>query len=218
MSAGATWCVMSDVHGNVQALDRAIEYARARGVERFAFLGDALGDTADSDSECLRLLMNTVQIAVFGNRELRVRLAVGDEFKTWLRSLPATHVAEGAHYCHASPAGEFPHNATAADALVLKRRRSYFKLFPYISGRSAVLAAARALPERATVCLHGHTHKQALWLLRDGEPERLGGRSASAGDGVLIAGVGSVGEGERGRVEFALYRPSDRAVELVSLE
>ncbi len=35
--------LLSDIHGNIQALDACLAHARAQQVQRFAFLGDLVG-------------------------------------------------------------------------------------------------------------------------------------------------------------------------------
>ena len=40
--------LLSDIHGNLEALNACLDHARSRGAERFAFLGDLVGYGADA--------------------------------------------------------------------------------------------------------------------------------------------------------------------------
>lgn len=213
------WALLSDVHGNLAALERALAYADAAGASRVAFLGDALGGLP-GDEACCRLLMARADVAVFGNREVRVRFTAPDDVRDWLRALPATARIGDLLLCHSSPASLFPPGMTADEAVAFRRDRSYFDLFPYVSGRAAVERAAEPLVDRDLLGFaHGHTHRRGFWRVEGGRAERLRGTDeAVLGAGVLVVGLGSVGEGERGRIEFALYAPEARRVRLVSLD
>ncbi len=72
------WALFADVHGNLRALERALTYARREGARRIAFLGDALGGL-ETDEACCRVLMRESERAVFGNREVRTRLAFPED-------------------------------------------------------------------------------------------------------------------------------------------
>src|ERR671932_180148 len=96
------WALLSDVHGNLPALRRTLEQARAEGATRVAFLGDALGGSGDES--CCRLLMSEAEVSVFGNREMRLKLDLPGDVERWVRSLPATRVLDKYMLCHSSPA------------------------------------------------------------------------------------------------------------------
>jgi predicted phosphodiesterase len=86
-----TWGLISDVHGNLPALERAIVLLREQGAERFAFLGDYLG-RGDSDG-CARLIQQIADVAVVGNRDLDWQHRVAPETREWVLSLPRFAVA-----------------------------------------------------------------------------------------------------------------------------
>lgn len=214
------WALLSDVHGNLPALRIALSHAREAGAGRIAFLGDALGGT--DDESCCRLLMSEAAVAVFGNREVRVRLPFPRDIQEWIKALPASQELDGLLLCHSSPASLFPAEITAGEAVAFKRGRSFFDLFPYISGRPAALAAVNALAgKQVQAVVHGHTHRQMIWSVRDGESVRLDKepeRKVVLGETPVVIGIGSVGEGEKGRVEYALYDSGERTFRLQSIE
>jgi predicted phosphodiesterase len=48
--------LMSDIHGNIQALDACLEHAQAQRAQDFAFLGDLVGYGADPGAVVERLM------------------------------------------------------------------------------------------------------------------------------------------------------------------
>lgn len=232
-----TWALVSDVHGNLSALERALEHARSEGATKVAFLGDALGGS--EDEACCRVLMREASVSIFGNRDIRVRLAVSGDAAGWLRSLPATRTLGNVLLCHSSPASAFPLDIRAEEALAFRRGHNYWSLFPYVSGRAPALIAARVLVAQGlSAAFHGHTHRQTIWRVTEGgaSPERLRQREVTVSEPalptgemrsgapvpdhrhIIVMGVGSVGKGERDRVEYGLYTPSSGAVRLVSVD
>lgn len=222
------WALISDVHGNLRALERALAYAREEGARSVAFLGDALGGV-ETDEACCRVLMRECDRAVFGNREVRVRLAFPEDVRRWIRSLPATAQIGDVLLCHSSPTSRYPHDITASDALSFRRGLSYFDLFPYVSRGTAVPAATAAPGPARRAVVHGHTHLQAVWRVPSGATEPVPEVKPESDkscpwevkmelDGeTTVVGLGSVGKGKNGRVEFGLYYPADRRIHLVSL-
>ena len=61
--------LLSDIHGNLEALNACLTHARERGVERFAFLGDFIGYGANPQGVVQIISDHVAQgaIAVKGN-------------------------------------------------------------------------------------------------------------------------------------------------------
>jgi predicted phosphodiesterase len=60
--------VVSDIHGNLQALERVLEDLGQRGVESIACLGDFVGYGADPNA-CMDRLLPRIDVAVAGNHD-----------------------------------------------------------------------------------------------------------------------------------------------------
>jgi predicted phosphodiesterase len=86
MSDLRTWGLISDIHGNLPALEVALSILAAAGAHRLAFLGDYLG-RGDSDG-CVRRIRAVADIAVLGNRDLDWQDRVAPESRAWVLSLP----------------------------------------------------------------------------------------------------------------------------------
>jgi predicted phosphodiesterase len=93
-----TWGLVADVHGNLGALDSALDLLRGAGAERFAFLGDYLG-RGDSDG-CVRRIREVADVAVVGNRDLDWRDRVSPEARAWVLSLPRRAHGDGLLVAH----------------------------------------------------------------------------------------------------------------------
>lgn len=92
------WGVLSDIHGNLAALERALAGLRARGAERIAVLGDDLG-RGDSDG-CVALIREVANVSVVGNRDLDWQDRVGDEARAYVLALPRQLQADGIAFTH----------------------------------------------------------------------------------------------------------------------
>lgn len=62
------WAILSDVHGNLEALQAVLEDCRREETRRLVFLGDAVGYGANPN-ECLALLGNSTDLRVAGNHD-----------------------------------------------------------------------------------------------------------------------------------------------------
>jgi len=120
------YAILSDVHGNLEALTAVLDECKHQGVERILFLGDAVGYGADP-GRCLQLLRETAQTMIMGNHDsacaldgdigsfnedataavlwTRDNLSQGDI--DFLKSLPLEHFDGGMHLVHSSP--HLPH-------------------------------------------------------------------------------------------------------------
>ena len=83
-----TWGLISDVHGNLAALNVAIRVLEEAGATRLAFLGDYLGK-GDSDG-CVERIQRVADVAIVGNRDLDWQDRVARTSKAWVLSLPRT--------------------------------------------------------------------------------------------------------------------------------
>lgn len=115
--------IVSDVHGNLEALDRVLEDIDRRAPDAVFCLGDFVGYGA-APNECIERLRPRIEGAVAGNHDLaacgRIRLgyfnpdaaeaarwttrALTPEHLEYLRELPLAMSWRGACVVHASPA------------------------------------------------------------------------------------------------------------------
>jgi predicted phosphodiesterase len=118
MSLPDRFAVISDVHGNLLALDAVLADIAHRGVSHIVNLGDHLqgpldpGGTAERliplelpsiRGNCDRLLFETGTIAPPGSTLARNRASLSDRHRAWLASMPQTLTFGDVLLCHGTP-------------------------------------------------------------------------------------------------------------------
>ncbi len=203
----ATIAILSDVHGNVDALRRAIKDARAQGATEFIHLGD-LGD-----GEAHEVLATVRPRSVVGNWEVSSWRTLPAQWQDVVREWPFVLRIGEAVFAHASPV--WPKQVTSLqDAQrYVEARGSWFALFPALhTDEDARWEVYAYLAEnRIRVLFHGHTHVQKAWVFTPDNRERpLGGPEITleGDDSLYIVGVGSVGKPMDGPgICYALWEP-----------
>ena len=154
--------LLSDIHGNLEALNACLADARGRGAERFAFLGDLVGYGADACGvvDVVARYAAHGAIALKGNHDKAIEAGGGyfndasraalqwaretltPEQKRFLASLPLIEREDDICYVHASAASPGRWN--------------------YIDSPAAAKRCADAADACYTFC--GHVHDQVLYF------------------------------------------------------
>ncbi|MDX1926712.1 MAG: metallophosphoesterase family protein [Pirellulaceae bacterium] len=194
--------LISDIHGNLEALTAVLADIREQKVDRIVCLGDVVG-YGPNPCECLDLVMHKCAFTILGNHDqaalfdpesfnpvaLRAIYWTRDELdrgpggpsginRRWdfLSELPKAHRENDIMYVHGSPrdtTNEYVFPETVYDASRLKM------LFERVS----------------TLCFQGHTHMPGVFTM-DAEfitPDDCNYRFALEGEKLMI-NVGSVGQ------------------------
>ena len=147
------WGVLSDIHGNRPALERALSAFQRRGVEWIAVLGDNLG-RGDSDG-CVELIRRVADVSVVGNRDLDWRDRVGGQARDYVLGLPRVAQADGLAFSHGD--------------VRLTRELSSDDIRAGFRRARAWLAA-----NECRIWLFGHTHRARVWTVGGpDDPPRL---------------------------------------------
>jgi predicted phosphodiesterase len=140
------WGLISDVHGNLPALEAAVALLAKAGARRLAFLGDYLG-RGDSDG-CVQRIKEVADLAIVGNRDLDWQDRVSAASKAYVLSLP---------------------RSAQAGSLLLSHGDA--RLTPALSTAQIARGFARVWPEmqqrHARVWAFGHSHHARVWRKRD---------------------------------------------------
>jgi len=204
------WAILSDVHGNLEALQAVLADLRREGAEKIAFLGDAVGYGANP-GECLLLLREQTEFWVAGNHDwgavgltdvsyfnTAAKAAVlwtggelAEEYRTFLRRLPLVHQAEGITFVHATPnePGEWNYILTYPEAE---------QAFGALTGGLAFI---------------GHSHRPVILARGKGSVDTLEWEAAVLEKGIrYIINVGSVGQPRDGNPQaaYGLYDGGER--------
>lgn len=161
--------VLSDIHGNLPALEAVVADAEARGCTRFLNLGDILSGPL-WPAETAAYLMARDWPTIAGNHERQLlrlapeRMNASDAFTRpllsdtqlrWLAALPETLALEGLFLCHGTPGSDVEHFLETVEPAGL-RRATEAEVAERLGGRA----------EPLTLC--GHSHIPGLRRLADG--------------------------------------------------
>lgn len=162
--------VLSDIHGNLSALDAVLDDIARRGVTKIVNLGDSLSGPFDAAGTADRLQALDLP-TVRGNHDRQLidrpadkmglweSWAIGGltfEHLDWIRALPLTMVMDEVFLCHGTPASD--------DENWLDKRGKHDRLI----ARDQSEIEARAGGDRHPLMLCGHTHTPRLVRLADG--------------------------------------------------
>lgn len=184
--------IISDIHGNLQALEAVIEDIEKQGIHERVCLGDIVGYGAQP-AECLELLQaKDFRVILQGNHDAYVaadvdpsnvsaetlqviqwtRQVLSAEQRDWLRALPLTWQAEDYEVVHAS----LQHPVE----------------WRYVLEPGA--AAAHFSHQQLKICFIGHSHRPAMFV--EGEDRALDITSLESirPDRKQVINVGSVGQ------------------------
>lgn len=161
--------VLSDIHGNLPALEAVVADAEARGCTRFLNLGDILSGPL-WPAETAAYLMARDWPTIAGNHERQLlhvapeRMNASDAFTRpllldaqlrWLAALPETLALEGLFLCHGTPGNDFEHFLETVEPAGI-RQATEAEVADRLGNR----------PEPLTLC--GHSHVPGLRCLPDG--------------------------------------------------
>ena len=217
------YLILSDVHGNLDALDAVLEQASGRW-DQALVLGDLVGYGAQPNEVIARLRGLSPLAVIRGNHDKAAcglddgaqfnfvaRFAAAwtsdrltSEHREYLRSLPAgpIEIDDRVMICHGSPFDEDHYIFDGSDA------------------RYAVDAATRPL------CLYGHTHLPAIFrqvddLFEGAAPNGEGETVLPIQRGVrYLVNCGSVGQPRDGdpRAAFGMLDDEQRELRLIRVE
>jgi len=136
------WGLVSDVHGNLPALDLALNVLTAAGARKFGFLGDYLG-RGDSDG-CVRRIKEVADLAIVGNRDLDWQGRVSAEARVYVLDLPRTAQAGKLLLSHGDP-------RLTPSLSTSQINRGFPKVWPEMERR------------HAQVWAFGHSHHARVW-------------------------------------------------------
>jgi diadenosine tetraphosphatase ApaH/serine/threonine PP2A family protein phosphatase len=172
--------VITDLHANREALQAVCDHAVARGVDRYALLGDFVGYGADPGwvVDTVRDMVQRGAVAVSGNHDVAVVHGAPESMRPeprmavdWTRrQLDAAQLAFLA---------ALPLTQQRADTLYVHANAWAPAEWDYIVGRADAARSLHATPQHLTFC--GHMHEPKLFHLATG--------SAMAGEFVPTPGV-----------------------------
>ena len=212
--------VLSDVHGNLEALNSVLADVDALGITKVLNLGDMVGYGPEPEA-CVKLLRERGVPSVLGNHEQglaepqtrgffnsqarkaldRTRELLSDDSLMYFRTLPRTLEAFGALFVHGCPPGLVSKYLYVLDEDAL---RETFALYPH------------------PLCFAGHTHELKRISFFPASTSGAGGgrierKDLGRGQTTLtrlarhIVNIGSVGQPRDGnnKAKYVLWEPGE---------
>jgi diadenosine tetraphosphatase ApaH/serine/threonine PP2A family protein phosphatase len=199
--------IISDIHGNLEALEAVLEDADRQGATETVCLGDVVGYGADPN-RCMELVRAKTRFSVLGNHDVAaIDLSVAENFNDVARE-----------------AIRWTHDTLTAENLDVLKRQSYEKIegevryvhaspddppaWHYILTEQEAWNAFEACAE--PVCFVGHSHVPLRVFLRNGRLEVLEDLVVEVvGEDRALLNVGSVGQPRDGdwRASYGLWNP-----------
>ncbi|HSE92627.1 MAG TPA: metallophosphoesterase family protein [Methylomirabilota bacterium] len=208
------YAILSDVHGNLEALQAVLADARERA-DGYLCLGDVVGYGADP-GPCVELVAEHCEGVVAGNHERAVTgMASLDWFNPWARAAVEWTRARLSPEAHAWLAA-LPLVREAADATLVHASPVQPEEWDYLVSSEDGFAAFGAFATR--VCFVGHSHLPRSWAQgswgheHDAEPGTV---TLEAGCRYIV-NVGSVGQprDHDPRAAYAVWDLDARRVEI----
>jgi predicted phosphodiesterase len=209
--------ILSDIHGNLEALESVLIAIDGEGADRIMVLGDIVGYGPDPLA-CIYRVREAEATCVLGNHDqvlleprrahevnsmarhtlLQYGQMVGDEELAYLRTLEFLHTEEAAVFSHANPLE--PEDWQA------------LYLFEHIEW------CLQGMTSR--IAFVGHTHYPGLYCRMDSTCVRLTSSELAIGRHRYLVNVGSVGQPRDGdpRASFALWDVGRDHVQLHRVE
>lgn len=202
------FAVVSDIHGNIEALSTTFEDIERRSIKKVYCLGDIVGYGA-SPTKCLDMVIERCSFSLCGNHDQAVfyeptNFNVGAERAAyWTRQVLEDETRKAKRNRRWEALGRFPIRMEADGLLLVHaspRRPVNEYLFPedVYTNPGKIMDNFRRLEARHKACLVGHTHVPGVFLDDPcfDPPDELAemGVYTITSDEKAIINVGSVGQ------------------------
>jgi predicted phosphodiesterase len=211
------YAIISDIHGNVEALEAVLNDIKNRNIQTIICLGDIVGYYPDPE-KCVELVRKRVDYCVAGNHDYAAinkidiqtftyyafvamewtRNSISENAKQFLASLPLKIEKDGIYFTHSSPS-----NA-----------QDWIYVFP--DSEEAVFEAFSSLVHRVNFI--GHTHWPSIMIQEDDKIILYSEHTITLNKkNFYLINVGSVGQPRDfdSRSCYAIYDTDSEEVSLV---
>ena len=211
------YAIFADIHGNWEALEAGLEYARKHRLSQFMVLGDSIGYGADPN-ECLGWAFHNAALHIMGNHEAAIiHEKIREDFSDWAREAidwtAAKLKPELAAKIPELPFLQSAGSVTLAHGTIHAPEKFHY-LFDEIDACKSYLALTTSFG------FVGHSHVPCFFS----EKKKTGGRLR---EGVLklhkneryLLNPGSIGQPRDGdsRLSFGIFDEDELTFEIVRL-
>jgi diadenosine tetraphosphatase ApaH/serine/threonine PP2A family protein phosphatase len=206
--------VLSDIHGNLEALEAVLQDAESAGAAALYSLGDIVG-YGPCPARCIEIVRSRAAVSLVGNHDAAV---AGLTPLEWFNEY-ARRAVEWTRGCldagHVDYLGSLPYTHREPDLVLAHASPVEPERWHYIHGPADVDEPFSAFSE--SLCFVGHSHRPGIYAVGTRrEPERCGTRT-KLGKGLRhLVNAGSVGQPRDGdaRAAYVLFDEERGTVEL----
>jgi len=211
--------MLSDIHGNLEALDAVLEALADERIDRYLCLGDVVGYGANPN-ECLDRIIGLTSDVIAGNHD---HAAIGRlDIATFNR-----YAAEAALWTRRqlTPAGRrylgtLPYTWRKDDLFAVHASPANPEDWIYLTSHWLTDEAFDAMPGDIALCVVGHTHTPGIFEKRataDRSRQIAAPEVGMDPECRYIVNVGSVGQPRDGdpRAAYCIYDTAEKRAEIV---
>ena len=205
--------LLSDVHGNLQALESVLKDLDSREVRRLACLGDVVG-YGGHPNECLDLVRSRFRYSVYGNHEIAIlRKEIASSYRLEIRNSLEFHKsklsARNLNYIGSLPISIEEPDFTATHGSLYNPTE-----FNYVFTEQD--ASRHFGNQKTRIAFCAHTHTPGIWNQQKGRTTFTEAKDIYLNDsGKYLIDVGSVGQPRDGdaRACYVIFDPVQQRVE-----
>jgi predicted phosphodiesterase len=197
--------IISDIHGNIEALTASLQALEREKVDTIVCLGDVVGYGANPE-ECVNAVRANASLCILGNHDAAVagrmdysyyydaarhaldwcKARVSPDTLAWLQGLPYKHTVDTIDFCHGSPVcpEEFEYVFTKEKAKELLKYREQLNWVTFIGHshltRSFALSADEAYNVKGPEFVVRKDYKYIITVGSVGQPRDYDPRSCCA--------------------------------------
>lgn len=184
--------VLSDIHGNLEALAAVLAEVDRLGVDRVCSLGDIVGYGPDP-AACVEIVRNRASVSLMGNHDAAVAglasLKEFNEFARWAVEWTAARL-ESPQIAYLAA---LPYTGRAPGVLLVHASPIEPEGWHYIHGLPDIGEHFAAFAER--LCFVGHSHRPGIYAIRGTQSFARHRERETLGEGLrYLVNVGSVGQ------------------------
>ena len=206
--------ILSDIHGNLEALDAVLEALEDERIDRYLCLGDVVGYGANPN-ECLDRVIGLTTDVIAGNHDHaaigKLDIATFNDFAAEAARWTRRQLTPGGRRYLA----ELPYIRRMGDLYAVHASPANPEAWHYLTSLGRVIEGFEALPGGITVCVLGHTHAPGIFesIAAEARCRQVPAQVlAMAPESRYIVNVGSVGQPRDGdpRAAYCVFDAGER--------
>ncbi|MHB8834648.1 MAG: metallophosphoesterase family protein [Candidatus Methylomirabilia bacterium] len=206
--------LLSDIHGNLEALEAVLAEVDRLGADLLYCLGDIVG-YGPSPAACIEIVRRRAAVSLIGNHDAAVAGRTSlEDFNEFARSAvewTAAQLDDGQIEYLAT----LPYTYRAPDLLLAHASPFEPERWHYIHGRADIAGHFFAFAER--LCFVGHSHRSGIFAIRGERDVTRRGESEPLRPGLrYLVNAGSVGQprDRDPRAAYVIYDATSECVEV----